>query len=341
MTRRAQKALIFDIIELIDETPSTNAAENDVKAAEYPSSVCAAARSLALLREHHRDHYYELVQSLESSYDNPYVRSFNCGWATVASQSGYENTGIVRVVPKIGLPPLFWDYAVVDTSRDVPGTIASTDPEKRYLMGTQNIKGIFTEGSHSIPLGLQFRIWPGKSLSIEFEWTSRFERVLWSRRIKNSENEIFTREASRIQSYLPLSRDQITFTFKEEEPPCIEKSELVFSRSVNTSGWKGYSFSCEIRMVYQLYLPDRPGVTADRNKSCIFEGTNAVASGEVLIAAKSDLAGHHQGQGHDMFPLALSVGEMLSAPDTIVVNKTLANCFSFKFQEVDMLKCLA
>jgi hypothetical protein len=94
-------------------------------------------------------------------------------------------------------------------------------------------------------------------------------------------------------------------------------------------------------MLYQLYIPERPGETADRNQSRIFDGTNAAASGEVLIAAKSDLTGRHQAQGNDVFPLALLVGEMLSTSGKIIVKRTLENCFSFKFQEIDMLKCLA
>ena len=59
----------------------------------------------------------------------------------------------------------------------------------------------------------------------------------------------------------------------------------------------------------------------------------------VIMTAKKDDSNLQQ--GYHTFMLGQAIGEMVSAPNTIDVKKTLANCFSFKFQEIEMLKCLA
>lgn len=87
-------------------------------------------------------------------------------------------------------------------------------------------------------------------------------------------------------------------------------------------------------------FPNHDTTIVERFKGCIFENTEAAASGKVFIVVKHNPLQSRE-EERNMFHLVRSIGEMFSASDTILVNKTLENCFSFKFQEVDMLKCLA
>ncbi len=337
---RAQKALVWDVVANVNATVSPNAADTAVKAMEYPSSVCTAARSLALLREHHFGHYTDLIRSVVRSPDDEKtanVRIFNCGWSHISGKEVYENEGTVHVYPKIGTPPLFWDYKVYNDN----GTVLASTIRTERRVGIEDIKGIFSEGSQSIPLGLHFRIWPhSTNTDIEFTAANQFQRIVWVRRVDTDGNKLLMREAARSDMPRSVPRDQIIFTPKANEGSSPSKSELTFSRKIGATGWGGQGFSSDMRMVYRFIYPELPTTTATRSNHTILENSGGEATGQVVIVAKADSLVLNE-QGYNTFPLASNIGEMLFSSEKINVRKTLENCFSFKFQEIEMLKCLA
>ena len=340
---RAQKALTHAVIRIVERTQSPNAADTAVKAAEYPNSICTAARYLATLRETDVDEYRKLIAPI--LYDQEIVHSdfsdariFTCSWSTLGNEGGYENEGTLHVFSQKDLPPLFWDYQMHNTAGDILSSTIYRHAQQAWM---QDRQGIITEGSQSIPTGLQFRIWPRKGSStlctIEFAWVNQFRKIVWTRRIGGGKDDLYIREASRNDLPRFVPREQIFLTHKQQ----MGNSKLVFSREISAAGWQGQGFSCNMCMEYRFLLSTTHATeTTTRETHSILEGSGGEAAGHIVMVARKDSLAHPE-QGGNAFPLVRDIGEMLFSPEKINVKQTLLNCFSFKFQELEALKCLA
>ena len=178
------------------------------------------------------------------------------------------------------------------------------------------------------------------SIEIEFITANQFRKIVWSRRIHHATREQkYTREASRSDHITRGATDNIQLELSKSVEPPFEKSCLIFSRNVCATGWEGQSFSCDMRMSYHFtFSPNSDMGTTSRTTNNISGRDQGLVVPVIMTAKKDD---SNLQQGYHTFLLNRAIGEMVSTPNTINVKKTLANCFSFKFQEIEMLKCLA
>jgi hypothetical protein len=334
LVERSQKALCNHVVWLVRHAETPNIANEAVKAAEYPNSVCAAARYLALLREENFREFSRITAKFggdgaeEASY-----RIFPCMFSSLALAPEWDEPGFVKFYRDSQTLPIFWEMDLLDYDGY---ELATTRSHPDAKVGSWSYTGAFSEGSRSIPFGLQFVIWCRPDyIELEYVYVDRSIKVTWYRRMQDGSNQ-YARQATRIESGL-FTKEVVTLAQYET----VGDYSLIFTRKVSATGWEGQSFETELRMEYPVTRFDwQPGYVALHKSYFVGGDPSKITSGTVVISAKAVSDPRLKTQGHHAFYLAKSIGEMISAPQKINFAASLRKCFSFKFREVDMFKCL-
>lgn len=165
------------IVSVVERAGSSQDAENVLKQLEYPTSLVREAKLLWLLKKGHPQDFANITRRCSGKKISP-ERIFPCSYnlsdcSYTLSDDAY---GSMLVRPHPVLPPLFWDFTLLDGTGD---TIYSAEGvgekyERDHDL-RDGVESVLLHGSRSLPVALRigFETDYGRDILITFKVTPK------------------------------------------------------------------------------------------------------------------------------------------------------------------------
>lgn len=227
-TSAAQKDSM--IVATIDGARSAEEADREVGELEFPTPIVREARLLFKIKRAWPTAFEEIKKKLGIG-EKPVIdfgeRTFPISYGSgLHYQDMLDGYGSLLVKPDPLLPPIFWNYTLLDENGDV---IYSTEEgvgekHKHGNLGTDGVECALAHGSRSLPASLNIRFLPElDGFKVEFSVTAKsigcspkYRNVFtWTRHISKNYIERFERTTS--QSEWGESEHRTSFRMLTEE----------------------------------------------------------------------------------------------------------------------------
>lgn len=191
LLRNSQEALTYPgLVKIVQDTDSPSSTEQSVLDAEYPLNQVRSARYLAMLkRDFSKTSFNDLVKNIDLS-DISGERVFSCYWGERGGSSEpfdfdeqLEDQGQLIVTPHEFLPPLFWDYKLIDDSGEIVFQ-TSPEPNKKSQRAMDKVRCRLSVASKSLPIDLILTVGQcafNRGLELKFERRFDQHKFVWSR----------------------------------------------------------------------------------------------------------------------------------------------------------------
>lgn len=257
-----------EIFNIVAGAGSSQEAEEKAEEFEFPTPILREARLLRQLQLEHPQEFARIRKEIAANpRATPKERIFSCVYGDGFS----ENYGSVLVMPHPVLPPIFWDYTLLDEEGDIICAAQGEGKWKMVRLGDK-VECVLAHGSRSLPASLKIRFkencWGGITTEfvvvkkevgcspaddITFRWTRNLPRT----QVSEANREQYARITER--SSRGPSNENVTFQklTKEEAKTLFEHCDrgeqwVLILQSFLTAPRDDARMTCGLKTIYSI-----------------------------------------------------------------------------------------